>query len=40
MVQDLCASDKDDRFHDMAVDVIGALIGQQHVITVETLAVD
>lgn len=40
VVQDLCASDKDDRFHDMAVEVIGALIGQQHVITVETLAVD
>lgn len=38
LVEDLCASDKNAHFHAMAVEIIGALIGQQYVIRREHLA--
>jgi nicotinamidase-related amidase len=37
VLTDLCASDKNDRFHKMAVEVVGALIGQDHLIETKTL---
>ena len=38
VIEDLCASDKNAHFHHMAIEVIGALIGQHHVIKTRTLA--
>lgn len=38
VIEDLCASDKSDHFHQISIEVIGALIGQQHIIKKETLA--
>ncbi len=39
VLEDLCASDKNGEFHDMAVKVIGALIGEDHIIDRQTLIV-
>lgn len=37
ILKDLCASDQDVRYHDMALELLGKLIGQQHIIQSDTL---
>ena len=37
VLKDLCASDKGPHFHEIAIEIIGALIGQQYIITQENL---
>jgi nicotinamidase-related amidase len=32
VIADLCASDKEHRFHDMAISILGTLIGTKHLV--------
>lgn len=38
VIADLCASDKEHRFHDMAISIIGTLVGPHHIVNSEGLS--